>query len=265
MYSDFHVSEEWVCTDKMSVRIIYKLYADPTYLSVHKLIDPEKYIFFYTMEGKGTIVVDSVPVAVEDNTLVIIQAKNDLRYWCNSDIWNFWLFEFKTDRMIFEPRKVYSLLLTQQDLTHCTMALEELKQGNNLLASVLFQTVYYTAYKKLQSADSEKDKRIVRAAISYMRANIKNFALEDLCLCQTIQERTLRNVFQRVLKTPPKQYFQYLRLEASKQYLESSVLSIAQIAGELGFSGSGHFSMAFKKEYGMTPSQYRSTFNLPKE
>lgn len=76
-----------------------------------------------------------------------------------------------------------------------------------------------------------------------------------------MEERTLRNIFMRKLNTSPKKYFEYLRLEESKRYLETTTLPVSVIAAHMGFANSGHFSTAFRREYGETPKQYRLAFN----
>jgi two-component system, response regulator YesN len=50
------------------------------------------------------------------------------------------------------------------------------------------------------------------------------------------------------------------RLNKSKELLSSTNISINEIAGTVGFTNSSYFYMVFKKEYGVTPSQYRQKY-----
>ncbi len=46
------------------------------------------------------------------------------------------------------------------------------------------------------------------------------------------------------------------RLEKAKQLLMQGKLSVTQVSLQVGYSNHGHFSAAFKKRFGMTPSQF---------
>lgn len=262
MYYDFYVASRWAYTAPMSVKVIYKLFTDMGYESNHKIIDPEKYIFFYTLEGTGVILVDGMELSVTPHTLIIVNAKKSLHYHCADVQWNFWLFEFKTPELLFEPNKVYPLILDKTALTLCSAALSELKRGYLTSASAYFQAIYYSAYSSsLEPLDPGKH-RLLRFALLYMNENLSNFTVRELCACLNVEERTLRNIFLRHLHTSPKKYFEFLRLEMAKRYLETTSQSISALAATLGFSNAGHLSAAFSKEYGITPRQYRQTFSV---
>ena len=49
------------------------------------------------------------------------------------------------------------------------------------------------------------------------------------------------------------------RLEAAKQMLTFSKAGILEISAYLAFSTYSNFTMHFKKRFGMTPREYRST------
>ena len=264
-YQDFYVAETWEFTEPMAVKVIYKQNTEKGYASNHKIIVPDKYIFIYTMEGAGSFIVDDTQLMVGANSLVVINAKQSLHYHCAGPKWNFWLFEFKTPNQLFTPNKVYPLTLGKSELRLCVAALRDLKLERLHSAGALFQALYYAAYRKIQEGPNAKRQAVLRSATQYMRENLSHFSVADLCAYLNIEERTLRNIFVQNLNTPPKQYFEFLRLEEAKRYLETTALSIAAIASQLGFSNPGHFSTAFRKEYGVTPKSYRMTFSASVE
>ncbi|MBQ6204616.1 MAG: AraC family transcriptional regulator [Bacteroidales bacterium] len=53
-------------------------------------------------------------------------------------------------------------------------------------------------------------------------------------------------------------YIQNKVIDLSKQYVLDRDLSLNQIAAKLGFQYPQHFTRLFKKEVGMTPSEYRN-------
>ena len=261
MYQDVYMAKDWNFTDPIAVKVIYNLFTEQGYASNHRIIEPDKYIFFYTMEGAGSFTVDDRQLMVGANSIVVINAKRNLHYHCAGPQWNFWLFEFKTPNMIFIPNKVYLVDLGKPALSLCTAAMQNLKWNRPQSAAALFQSFYYTCYQTVQKGLPSRTHLLLNSALLYMRENINRFSVAELCSYLNIEERTLRNIFMRKMNTTPKKHFEFLRLEESKRYLEASALSIADIAARLGFANPGHFSTAFRKDYGVTPKQYRLAFN----
>lgn len=70
-----------------------------------------------------------------------------------------------------------------------------------------------------------------------------------------------REYFSRVFKEQTRQTpFEYLtnyRISRAMELLESSDMSITEIAGKCGFAQTGYFSVKFSEIAGCTPSAYR--------
>lgn len=49
-----------------------------------------------------------------------------------------------------------------------------------------------------------------------------------------------------------------IRIQAAKELLENSDMTVAGIAGKAGYNNTRYFNEAFKKVTGMTPIQYRN-------
>jgi AraC family transcriptional regulator of adaptative response / methylphosphotriester-DNA alkyltransferase methyltransferase len=65
-------------------------------------------------------------------------------------------------------------------------------------------------------------------------------------------------VFKSVHGITPREYEVQERLARSKDLLANSHLSVTEVAHELGYSSSQHFSADFKKRTGVTPSSYKA-------
>ena len=59
---------------------------------------------------------------------------------------------------------------------------------------------------------------------------------------------------------PPIRYLRQLRMERAKDLLESSFLSVKEIAYQVGLTDESHFVRDFKSTYGHSPALYRSQF-----
>lgn len=78
----------------------------------------------------------------------------------------------------------------------------------------------------------------------------------------------LSDVFSALEGASLEQYVIRQRVEAARQLLETSALSVSRIARQLGYSSLGHLSRQFQREMGTTPSTYRrqqasGTVNFP--
>ena len=59
---------------------------------------------------------------------------------------------------------------------------------------------------------------------------------------------------------PPIRYLRLLRMERAKDLLESSFLSVKEIAYQVGLNDESHFVRDFKSTYGFSPALYRTRF-----
>lgn len=73
-----------------------------------------------------------------------------------------------------------------------------------------------------------------------------------------------RRNFQQILGCSPRSYLVQIRLERGRHLLESTLLPVAHVAAQAGFSNPEHFSRQFAEHYGTTPSRYRKMAKTPK-
>ncbi|TYA12362.1 helix-turn-helix transcriptional regulator [Paenibacillus faecis] len=57
------------------------------------------------------------------------------------------------------------------------------------------------------------------------------------------------------------EYVMKKRIEKAKQLLENTNYTITRIAVIIGFSSAAHFSTTFRKRLGISPSEYRTSYN----
>ena len=70
----------------------------------------------------------------------------------------------------------------------------------------------------------------------------------------------LCHIFKSDVGMPPIRYLRLLRMERAKDLLESSFLSVKEIAYQVGLNDESHFVRDFKSTYGFSPALYRSRF-----
>src|ERR1044071_8314879 len=70
----------------------------------------------------------------------------------------------------------------------------------------------------------------------------------------------LCHIFKSDVGMPPIRYLRLLRMERAKDLLESSFLSVKEIAYRVGLNDESHFVRDFKSTYGSSPACYRAQF-----
>lgn len=96
------------------------------------------------------------------------------------------------------------------------------------------------------------------AVIDYIMENYaRRIDVPTLAGIASMSLRQFERKFKREYGAVPVQYIQRIRLDAARQLLASTHLSIAQISRETGFYDSSHFSHQFQKSTGLTPKAFR--------
>ena len=88
----------------------------------------------------------------------------------------------------------------------------------------------------------------------YTKDNIPVSLLAELC---GMSEVTFRSIFTNSMGITPIKYINNLKLELAKELLSSSDRSITEIAELSGFHDECYFSREFKKQAGISPSEFR--------
>lgn len=75
-----------------------------------------------------------------------------------------------------------------------------------------------------------------------------------------LPERTFKRRFKEATGLPPLDYVHSIRLEESKQMLETTDSPIEEIAAEVGYEDDSFFRRLFRRKVGLTPHAYRQRF-----
>ncbi|AXQ22302.1 AraC family transcriptional regulator [Acinetobacter wuhouensis] len=85
-----------------------------------------------------------------------------------------------------------------------------------------------------------------------------NWTVESLAETCCMSRSKFANLFNQIIGETPLAYLQQHRLRLASQLLKQGQLSIQQIAHQVGYSSETAFSQAFKKQFELSPSQYRN-------
>ena len=79
--------------------------------------------------------------------------------------------------------------------------------------------------------------------------------IQQLAKMVAISESKLKKDFKTMYGFPIYEYYQKARMQAAQDKLLTGKFSVKEIAMELGYSNLSNFTIAFKKEFGVLPSQ----------
>ena len=109
----------------------------------------------------------------------------------------------------------------------------------------------------IAKSDGVKDERLVEF-INYIQAHYKEVTLDSMAeefylskpyISKYIKQKSGEN-FGDILKK--------VRLKKAKTFLKNSAMTVEAVAEEVGYQNVEHFARLFRKEYGITPLQFRN-------
>jgi transcriptional regulator GlxA family with amidase domain len=102
------------------------------------------------------------------------------------------------------------------------------------------------------------DEPAVRAAEAWARRNLsKPMSIAQLARAASLSPRTLARRLEHSLGLSPVAFLQRIRLETATQLLETSRLSLDEVAARVGYQDAGTLRRLLRRERGVSPHQLR--------
>ncbi len=110
------------------------------------------------------------------------------------------------------------------------------------------------------------DERFLQRAIEVVEENISDGGLdiESFSLKVGVSRMQLYRKLHALTNMTVKEFIRHIRLKRATQLLEQQKLNISEIAYEVGFKDLSHFRKSFKREFGMSASEYVSKLKQAK-
>ena len=85
----------------------------------------------------------------------------------------------------------------------------------------------------------------------------EGFDLEQLAALAGLSKYHFHRLFKQAAGDAPSRYHNHLRLHEAKRLLRETKQSILEVALDVGYTNPSHFSQIFRRETGLSPSDYR--------
>jgi AraC-like DNA-binding protein len=115
--------------------------------------------------------------------------------------------------------------------------------------------------QKTWTADREK------VMLEYIYTNFRDrITLKDIAGSAYLSTHRCCEIFREKIGRPPVEYLNYYRLQVAARLLISSPeRTVQRIGSDCGFESPAYFTSRFRKQFGITPKEYRQRFAAQKE
>ncbi len=221
------------------------------------------------VQEEGTLYIDGNSYPIDKNHILCVKPNQHrsvtLPYRCyyvqftvsGGRLCDF-LYRFPLRIHIADPEKVKSLF------TDIIVAGNLSYPGNELLMYSKFLKFLHSLWEENNhfSFENFKVNLTVSKAIRYLdQTQEPNPTLKSISETLHIHPVYLQRIFKKATGISPRQYLLNKRINNAKNLLLIGQKSYAEIALMSGFSSQSYFNYIFKKEVGMTPTEYVSDYN----
>ena len=111
-----------------------------------------------------------------------------------------------------------------------------------------------------QTIITSVDKKFLKKAFEIISQNISDssFTIETFAEKLYVSKSLLRKKIVSLTGEPPVELLKRIRLKRATELIEKNFGNLSEIALEVGFNNPAYFSECFKKQFGVSPSQYHS-------
>ena len=151
--------------------------------------------------------------------------------------------------IVDRPEQIYQSFRTARHIRH-------------LLVERSDREAIILGVREMGEQADEKTPAVISEAKLYMSQNFTNpnLMLQDVAKAVGMSNSRFSTVFSQQTGQTFTEYLMYLRIGRAKELLRTTSVKGTQIAREAGYNDSHYFSYIFKKNTGLTPSDYRAQY-----
>ncbi|MGB4660397.1 MAG: AraC family transcriptional regulator [Mobilitalea sp.] len=261
---------------KMNTKLLYvstSIYENDWHSTLHSHYFAE---LFYVIHGEGSFVVEDKVFSVKEGDLIIINPNIEhTEKSINASPLEYVVLGI--DGLVFnfhqeDPEASYSVFNFRNNKRHLqfymTSMLEEIEEQKpeyemvcqNLMEVFLVQIIRAAKYDLIATniAMSKKINKECSRVKRYLDSNyVNHITIDQLSELTHMNKYYLIHAYSKYAGLSPINYLNFRRIEESKNLLENTDFSIAQISNEVGFSSQAYFAQVFRKLVDSSPNDYR--------
>lgn len=243
----------------------------------HHVVRPNGFEYpqiLYSTKGLGKLIIDGTTYIIKPNTAFFLPDHLPHEYYTAGDIWDtHWIVpdgyaiaetlkHFGLDKFkLFNLTDVDELEIYFTNL-HNALVSDKLF-GNYRAAGALYE--FLIEFYRITSGITSENEicSTLKSAVNYIDDHFSDeITFEDLCKRANVTPQHLCRLFKKYFNLRPMEYLAKYRIQEAKAMLNSTNISIAEIAEKVGFSNCNYFCILFKRYENTTPTKYRNRNKL---
>lgn len=124
-------------------------------------------------------------------------------------------------------------------------------------SSIAALTVAANKIKDIAQSDNDKDERVMEF-INYIQSHYKEVTLDDMAKEFFLSKQYISKYIKLKSGDNFGDILKRVRMKKAKTFLKNSTMTVESVAEQVGYQNVEHFTRLFKKEYGVTPIQFRN-------
>lgn len=124
----------------------------------------------------------------------------------------------------------------------------------------------YTPPRPISPSNQKSNAELFSRITDYLESNIHNrLTIEQICHDNLIGRSQLQKILKEHCGLGIIEYFSRMKINAAKEMIRTQSMNFTQVSEKLGYTSIHYFSRRFKKETGMTPSEYATSIKAMSE
>lgn len=128
----------------------------------------------------------------------------------------------------------------------------------------LFLSIWIQLYENISAENQQKEQNvdlsILKNMIGFIQQNYMfKITLANIAASGSVGQSKCCKLFAKYIGQTPNLYLTKYRLDKSTSLLKSTNMTVIEIANAVGFNGSSYYAEVFRRWYGKSPSEYRTS------
>lgn len=133
-------------------------------------------------------------------------------------------------------------------------------QTRNLLSEIWLLLLQELAHTQLKASLPKNQDRLLNM-LAYIQENFdRKLTLQEIAEASAVSTRECLRCFQASIRQSPMEYLMDYRVQAATKLLETTDLSVTEIAMRTGWGSSSYFAKMFHRLRGKTPNAHRKEY-----
>lgn len=222
------------------------------------------FLLIYVCHGAVTAETQGRTACAGQDQIILLDCRQPHQYYC-SDSSEFLWFHFNGNsssayaEYLFEQ---FGIVYSGEQIPRLRRDFTDILAEAQAVVANEHRLSLHVSQILCQLADAHKHigarNQLIGPAIDYIRRNYADpITLDTLVDACSISKPHLIRCFKKYMNCTPHEYLLSYRLLQSKQQLVGTTQSLEVIAEQCGFHSASHFTRAFRKSTGSTPSEFR--------